>query len=94
MMKEKEMKRVPKLRFPEFTDDWEQRKLGDLGTIQTCKRIFKEQTSEIGEIPFYKNGTIGLKADAFISKEVFEKYKQLYPYPEKGDILISAVGSI
>ena len=71
-MKEKEMKRVPKLRFPEFTDDWEQCKLGDLGTIQTCKRIFKEQTSEIGEIPFYKNGTIGLKADAFISKEVFE----------------------
>lgn len=27
MMKEKEMKRVPKLRFPEFMDDWEQRKL-------------------------------------------------------------------
>lgn len=30
MMKEKEMKRVPKLRFPEFTDDWEQRKVGKL----------------------------------------------------------------
>lgn len=30
MMKEMEMKRVPKLRFPEFTDDWEQRKLGEL----------------------------------------------------------------
>ena len=29
-MKEKEMKRVPKLRFPEFTDDWEQRKLGEI----------------------------------------------------------------
>lgn len=26
-MKETKMKRVPKLRFPEFTDDWEQRKL-------------------------------------------------------------------
>lgn len=32
-MKEKEMKRVPKLRFPEFTDDWEQRKFSD------CYRI-------------------------------------------------------
>lgn len=73
---------------------WEQRKLGDLGTIQTCKRIFKEQTSENGEIPFYKNGTIGLNADAFISREIFEEYKRLYPYPENGDILISAVGSI
>lgn len=30
MMKETEMKRVPKLRFPEFTDDWEQRKVGEL----------------------------------------------------------------
>ena len=29
MMKEKEEKRVPKLRFPEFTDDWEQRKLDE-----------------------------------------------------------------
>mgnify|MGYP004514255561 CR=1 FL=1 len=28
-MKEKEEKRVPKLRFPEFTDDWEQRKLDE-----------------------------------------------------------------
>lgn len=30
MMKETKMKRVPKLRFPEFTDDWEQRKLGEI----------------------------------------------------------------
>ena len=30
MMKETKMKRVPKLRFPEFTDDWEQRKVGEL----------------------------------------------------------------
>ena len=29
-MKEMEMKRVPKLRFPEFTDDWEQRKFSDI----------------------------------------------------------------
>jgi type I restriction enzyme S subunit len=68
--------------------------LGEFGTIQTCKRIFKDETREKGEIPFYKNGTIGLKADAFISRELFEEYKKLYPYPENGDILISAVGSI
>ena len=30
----------PKIRFKGYADDWEQRKLGDLGTIQTCKRIF------------------------------------------------------
>ena len=88
------MDNTPNIRFKEFSDHWEQRKLGDLGTIQTCKRIFKEQTSENGEIPFYKNGTIGLKADAFISRELFEEFRRLYPYPEKGDILISAVGSV
>ena len=36
----KEMKRVPKLRFPEFTDDWEQRKLGELiKNISTGKSV-------------------------------------------------------
>ena len=34
MMKEKEEKRVPQLRFPEFTDDWEQRKLGEVATYR------------------------------------------------------------
>lgn len=90
----KEGEKIPEIRFPGFTENWEQRKLGEIGTIQTCKRIFKEQTSEVGDIPFYKNGTIGLKADAFISREIFEEYKELYPFPEVGDILISAVGSI
>ena len=59
-----------------------------------CRRIFKEQTSENGEIPFYKIGTFGGEADAFISRELFEEYKAKYQYPKKGDILISASGSI
>lgn len=90
----KEGEKFPEVRFPGFTDPWEQRKLGEFGTVQTCKRIFKEQTSESGDIPFYKNGTLGLKADAYISREVFEEYKELYPYPRVGDVLISVVGSI
>ena len=88
------MKKQPKLRFPGFTDDWEQHKLGELGTVQTCKRIFKEQTSEQGDIPFFKNGTIGLEPDSYISREVYEEFRRLYPYPEVGDTLISVVGSI
>ena len=84
----------PEIRFMGFTDDWEQRKLGELGTVQTCKRIFKEQTSEHGDIPFFKNGTIGLEPDSYISREVYEEFRRLYPYPEVGDTLISVVGSI
>ena len=59
-----------------------------------CKRIFKEQTDEEGEVPFYKIGTFGGEPDAFISRELFDEYKLNYPYPNKGDILISASGSI
>lgn len=84
----------PKIRFKGYTEDWEQRKLGELGTVQTCKRIFKEQTSEQGDIPFFKNGTIGLEPDSYISREVYEEFRRLYPYPEVGDTLISVVGSI
>ena len=73
---------------------WEQRKLREVGSVSMCRRIFKEQTSENGEIPFYKIGTFGSEPDAFISRELFEEYKLKYPYPKKGDILISASGSI
>ena len=88
------MGNTPNIRFKGFTDDWEQRKFGDIGSIAMCKRIFKEQTSDEGEVPFYKIGTFGVEPDAFISKELFDEYKTKYPYPNKGDILISASGSI
>ena len=77
-----------------ITSSWEQRKLGEIGSVSMCRRIFKEQTSETGDIPFYKIGTFGAEPDAFISRELFEEYKSKYPYPKKGDILISASGSI
>ena len=85
---------TPAIRFKGFSDTWEQRKLGEIGSVSMCRRIFKEQTSETGDIPFYKIGTFGADPDAFISRELFEKYKSKYPYPQKGDILISASGSI
>ena len=90
----KEKAKEPQIRFKGFTDVWEQRKLGEVGSVSMCRRIFKEQTSENGDIPFYKIGTFGGEADAFISREVFEEYRAKYPYPKKGDILLSASGSI
>ena len=84
----------PQLRFAGFDDTWEQRKLGDFGSVAMCRRIFKHQTSDSGEIPFFKIGTFGGIPDAFISRELFEDFRTKYPYPEKGDILISASGSI
>lgn len=90
----KEGESVPEVRFPGFTGEWEQRKLGDIGSIAMCKRIFKEQTSENGEIPFFKIGTFGAIPDSFISRELFDEYRSKYPFPECGDVLISASGTI
>lgn len=90
------MKKVPKRRFKGFLNagDWEQRKLGEAATVEMNKRIFKEQTSSEGEVPFYKIGTFGGAADSYISRDLYEEYKKKYPYPNSGDILISASGSI
>ena len=77
-----------------ISKEWQKVKLGDIGKVSMCKRIFKNETLSIGEIPFYKISTFGKKADAFISEKVFEEYKRKYPYPKKGEILISASGTI
>ena len=68
--------------------------LGDIGEVRMCKRILKEQTSANGEIPFYKIGTFGKEADAYISKELFDEYRSKYSYPKIGEVLISASGTI
>ena len=85
---------IPAVRFCDFSDNWESKKIGDLGSVSMNKRIFKDETSETGEVPFYKIGTFGSEPDSFITREKFEEYKSKYPYPEIGDILISASGSI
>ena len=59
-----------------------------------CKRILKAQTSTSGDIPFYKIGTFGKAPNSYISRELFEEYRSKYSYPRKGEILISASGTI
>lgn len=85
---------IPALRFPEFNENWNQLRLGDIGKVSMCKRIMKDETSTSGDIPFYKIGTFGKEPDAYIDKKIYEKYKQKYSFPQKGDILVSASGTI
>ena len=85
---------TPQIRFKGFTEAWEQRKLGDYGFVQMCRRIYKDQTSEIGDVPFFKIGTFGSQPDAFISRRLFQDYRKQYPFPSVGTPLISAAGSI
>lgn len=68
--------------------------LGDVGSICMCKRILKSQTNTASGVPFYKIGTFGKEADAYISQETFDEYRSRYNFPKKGDVLISAAGTI
>jgi len=90
--------KVPKFRFTEFVKDgeWVEKRLGKIGEPLMCKRIFKDQTTPNPEngIPFYKIGTFGKEPDSYISVELYEEFKSKYNFPNKGDILISASGTI
>lgn len=75
-------------------EDWEVSNLGVIGEIKMCRRIFNYQTKPIDAIPFYKIGTFGKEADAYISKSLYDNYRKKFSFPRKGDILISAAGTI
>lgn len=77
-----------------FGDEVPRIPLGEVGPVCMCKRILKSQTNDVGGIPFYKIGTFGKQANAYISKETYEEYHNKYNFPKKGDILISAAGTI
>lgn len=74
--------------------DWEEMTLGDVGSVAMCKRVFKEQTYEVGDVPFFKIGTFGDVPDAYISQSLFDELKSKYAYPKVGTILLSASGTI
>ena len=78
----------------EGKDGVEMKTLGEIGDVCMCRRIMKNQTSDKGDIPFYKIGTFGSVPDSYISRDLFESYKKMYSYPNKGDLLISASGTI
>ena len=74
-------RKVPKLRFPGFTDDWEQRKLGDV--VEKCYGGGTPQTSVeeywTGNIPWLQSSNLvdddvqSVKIEKYISKEAIDK---------------------
>ena len=75
-------------------------RLGDILEITSSKRIFASDYVSSG-IPFYRGKEIAQMERGenitdllFISREKYEKLKENYPVPKKGDILLTSVGSI
>ena len=88
---------VPEIRFPEFTDEWKQRKLSELCSLIT-KGITPKEKSRDGEVNFIKveninpdNGEITSMTQ--ISIEEHEGYLKRSKLKEN-DILFSIAGTL
>lgn len=95
-----ENKRTPQIRFKGFTDDWEQRKLGELMDITSVKRIHQSDWTDSGIRFFrardivaeFKNEQIDDKL--YISKEKYEEYSVISGKVKINDLLVTGVGTI
>lgn len=82
---------VPQIRFSGFTEDWEQRKLGELvGIYDGVHQTPDYQDSGIMFLSVENIAT--LKSEKYISEEAFERDYKVYP--EKGDILMTRIGDV
>lgn len=81
MMKKKEEKRVPQLRFPEFTDDWEQRKLDEV-----VERITRKNENLESTLPLTISAQYGLiDQNEFFDKRIASKDVSGYYLIRKGE---------
>lgn len=78
---------------------WETIKLGEISKVSSSKRIFARQYVESG-IPFYRQKEIIDKKNKneitdplYISQETYDDIKNKFGVPQKGDLLITAVGA-
>ncbi len=90
---------VPEIRFAGFSDDWEQRKLGELSDISSASRVHKNEWTESG-VPFFRSSDVvsAFKGEenekAFISYSLYEELAKKSGKVQAGDVLITGGGSI
>lgn len=79
----KEKRRVPKLRFPGFTEDWEQRKFGEIMTFLNGRAYKQDELLEDGKYKVLRVGNFYTNDSWYYSDlELDDKY-----YAMNGDLL-------
>lgn len=86
--------------FSRRGEGWVEKTLGKLGTITSSKRIFKSEYVKSG-VPFYRTKEIKqlangreITTELFISTVRYKEIKASFGVPKKGDILLTAIGTI
>ncbi|MBZ5961755.1 restriction endonuclease subunit S [Leuconostoc gasicomitatum] len=90
------MSKTPKLRFPGFTDDWEQRTLGEVGEIVTGS------TPPTHDLTNYSDeGSPWITPTDITSQTIFDSPRKISPKGESisrmvpaGTILVTSIASI
>ena len=91
-------KKVPEIRFEGFTNDWEQRKLGDVLSLLKDGTHGTHRDAESGPLLLsaknIKNGTVQWdESDRRISEDEYNIIHSNFRL-QKGDVLLTIVGSI
>ena len=88
----KEKGRVPKLRFPGFTEDWEQRKLGDIATFSKGNGYSKSDLASSGD-PIILYGRLYTNYETTISNvDTFVELKDKSVISQGGEVIVPASG--
>ena len=87
----KEKRRVPKLRFPGFTEDWEQCELEELCNIYDGTHQTPRYTNN-GVMFVSVENIKTLESDKYISEDDFKSEFKISP--EYGDILLTRIGDV
>lgn len=90
----------PKIRFEGYTDDWEQRKLGEMMDVTSVKRIHQSDWTDSG-VRFLRARDIvaeskneDISEPLFISQEKYDEYSAISGKVKTGDLLVTGVGTI
>ena len=88
----KEKRSVPKLRFPGFTEDWEQRKLGDIATFSKGNGYSKSDLTPSGD-PIILYGRLYTNYETTISNvDTFVELKDKSLISQGGEVIVPASG--
>ena len=88
----KEKRSVPKLRFPGFTEDWEQRKLGDIATFSKGNGYSKSDLTPSGD-PIILYGRLYTNYETTISNvDTFVGLKDKSVISQGGEVIVPASG--
>lgn len=81
-------------------EEWKEYKLGNLCSISSSKRIFADEY-QLSGIPFYRGKEIIEKQkgepitnELYISEDRYNEIKDKYGTPQRGDMLLTSVGTL